>query len=181
MQQAIFQRSSIFSYWRYLLAISGMAVGCSNAYGDGGTLQLSQRYGDLQVSVFTFPSIPRVGLIDVSVLVQDAKTKRIREDIPVTVQLQCIDKTAIPLRQSAVNNVATNRLFKAAEFDVPIAGNWRAVVLLPNEKDISPITLELAVGSPLPSWLQLAPWVSWPFALAILFVIHQKLATRSSH
>src|SRR6478736_1449926 len=39
------------------------------AYADGGTLRLSQRCGDFQVSVFTSSAAPCVGPIEVSVLI----------------------------------------------------------------------------------------------------------------
>jgi hypothetical protein len=146
----------------------------SEARGDGGTLQLSQRYGELRVSVFTSPAVPRVGMIDVSVFIQDAKTKRVRHDLPVKTRLERVEGAAIPLQEHATAEMATNRLFQAALFDLPKAGRWRVTVSL-TDVNLDPLAFELDVAPPLPPWLQLAPWVGWPFAVVALFLVHQKL------
>jgi hypothetical protein len=159
---------------RLLIAI-GMVCFCAEARGDGGTLQVSQRSGDLQISVFTSPAMPRVGLLDVSVLVQDAETQTIRDDVAVQVRLEHADGQAIPLQETATAAWATNRLFKAAQFDVTTAGVWRVIVST-REMNVEPLRFDLEISPPLPPWLQLAPWIGWPFGLAILFLIHKRLA-----
>src|SRR5262245_18803978 len=69
------------------------------ALADGGILRLSQRCGAWQVSVFTSPAVPSVGPIDISTLVQDASTGRIRDNVPVTVRLQSIAPQGLTLEQ----------------------------------------------------------------------------------
>jgi hypothetical protein len=159
---------------RVLVAI-GLACFCAEARGDGGTLQISQQCGNLQVSVFTSPAVLRAGLIDVSVLVQDAKTKQIRGDLSVRIRLERVDGAAIPLQENATTDAATNRLFKAVRFDVPKAGTWHVTVSLP-ETNVEPLTFDIEVATPPPPWLQLSPWVGWPFAFVAVFLVHQKLA-----
>jgi hypothetical protein len=151
-------------------------------FADGGTLRLSQRQGDLQISVFTSPAAPRVGMVDVSVLVQDAATGRARSDVPIVVRLQSVAHPELVLQQTATTEDATNKLFHAALMDVPLPGTWLASVLLSDEIGGSerntvdaPLTFNLAIAPPLPAWLQIAPWVAWPFAVLALFAVHQRL------
>jgi len=161
---------------------------------DGGTLRLSARSGDFQVTVFTSPAVLRCGIIDISVLVQDAITGKVRTDVPVTVQLRQAEaaggnRTAEVLEQIATTATATNKLFRAAEFEVPQPGNWRCSVSLAanpcadeSMTDTSadgdiPLVFNVAVSPPPPAWLDLAPWIGWPFGVAALFFVHQRLAS----
>jgi hypothetical protein len=123
--------------------------------------------------------MPRVGVLDVSVLVQDAKTQAIRDDVAVQIRLEHSGGEAIPLQETATTASATNRLFKAAQFDVTAAGDWRVIVSMP-EKNVEPLRFDLVISPPLPPWLQLAPWIGWPFGVVILFLIHQRLAASQS-
>lgn len=159
----------------------------SSLLADGGTLRLSQLDGNLQCSVFTSPASPRVGMVDISVLVQDAATGKVRDDVPVTIHLQPIDEPAMVLQQSATSANATNKLFRAAQFDIPQSGMWRASVELnanpagtkPVDHSKPPLTFEFAVAPPLPAWLEIAPWIGWPFAVLSLFLVHQIFRLRS--
>jgi len=77
----------------------------------------------------------RCGIIDISVLVQDAITGKVRTDVPVTVQLRQAEaaggnRTAEVLEQIATTATATNKLFRAAEFESAAAWNWRCSVSL---------------------------------------------------
>jgi hypothetical protein len=166
------------SDFKLLIAICIVCF-CTEALGDGGKLQVSQRCGDLRISVFTAPPMPRVGLLDVSVLVQDAETQVIRDDITVRVRMEHTDASAIPLQETATAVSATNRLFKATQFDVAESGIWRVTVSMP-EASIAPLRFDLEISPPLPPWMQLAPWIGWPFGLVALFLIHQRLSAAKS-
>jgi hypothetical protein len=171
---------------RTALLIAGLFFQPASLLADGGTLCLSQRVGDWQVSVFTSPEVLRVGLIDISVLVQDAPSGQIQETMPVTVKLECVDQRAIPLEQIATAAAATNKLFQAALFEVPQAGLWRASITIGNPTVKSSamidrsakLAFDLSVSPPLPAWLELAPWVGWPFVIVALFLGHQSLGAR---
>ena len=163
------------------LFITAFIAHPSQLFADGGTLRLSQLDGNFQCSVFTSPASPRVGMVDVSVLVQDAATGKVRDDVLVTIHLQPIDEPAMVLQRSATAADATNKLFQAAQFDVPQSGMWRASVLLnANPADAESmghskpsLTFEFAVAPPLPAWLEIAPWIGWPFVVLSLFLAHQ--------
>jgi hypothetical protein len=161
---------------------------------DGGTLRLSARNGDFQVSVFTSPAVLRCGIIDISVLVQDAITGKVRTDLPVKVQLKQAEagngnRTAEVLEQTATTATATNKLFRAAQFEVPQPGIWRGSVSLiadplsarstteAQATNAKPLAFDLAISPPSPAWLDLAPWIGWPFGMVALFFVHQRLAS----
>ncbi|MCC7087019.1 MAG: hypothetical protein IT427_18625 [Pirellulales bacterium] len=154
------------------LAASMWFIG-AQARGDGGTLRVSRCFGDLQVSVFTAPASPRVGMFDVSVLVQDATSQAICDRVPVQIRLEHSGGEIRPMQATAAS--ATNRLFKSAPFDVMAAGIWRVTVLV-HEPRIGPLSFDVEIAPPLPPWIWLAPWIGWPFGLVALFLIHQRLA-----
>ncbi len=147
------------------------------AAADGGTLRLSQRSGEYQISVFTSPAVLRAGVVDISVLVQDSATGAVRNDVPISVELNPADQPALKLEQPATTSAATNKLFRAALFDVPRSGSWDATVST-GERQLTSLSFKFEVAPPPPAWLQLAPWVGWPLVLVALFVWHQRLASR---
>jgi len=158
------------------------------AYADGGTLRLSQRRGQWQISVFTSPAVPSVGPIDISTLVQDASTGRIRDDVPVTVRLQSIEPQGLTLEQEATAGAATNKLFRAALIDLPAAGKWRTEILLgdeshsasANDRNSPTLAFDFDVAPPPAQWLSVAAWVAWPIGVIAVFLLHQILVARSA-
>src|SRR5262249_38640230 len=90
---------------------------------DGGTLRLLERAGNYQVAVFTSPTPLRAGPVDVSVLVQDAATGECLPQAHVTVRLKAA-VTGRNLEYPATTEGTTNRLFRAACFDLPEPGWW---------------------------------------------------------
>jgi hypothetical protein len=158
------------------------------AYADGGTLRLSQRCEDCRVSVFTSPGAPCVGPMDISVLVQDAATGQIRDDMPAVVRLRSIELPGLTLQQKATAGAATNKLFHAAVIDVPEAGKWRAEILVGNEsystsdgdRNFPTLAFDFDVASLPAEWLSLAAWLIWPIAVVGIFLAHQVLAARSA-
>jgi hypothetical protein len=148
------------------------------ALADGGTLRASQRLGDYRVSVFTSPAVLRPGPADISVLLQDAATGSMLIEPEIRLRMEHLDEQAIPMDEVATAAAATNKLFRAAQFDIPQDGEWRATVLVgPEERSLS---FDLTVQPPLPAWLELAPWVGWPFGWVALFAVHRKFVARAA-
>lgn len=95
---------------------------------NGGTVRISRAdVGPYLVSVFTSPTPLRTGEIDVSVLVQDATAETVL-DVPVIVAAVPVDADGRPVRMEATRQQATNKLFKAAKFDVRGEGVWEVRV-----------------------------------------------------
>jgi len=145
---------------------------------DGGTVRFSQVQGPYRVTLLTSPVSPRAGVVDFSVLVQDAATDRPRYDVPVRLQAWPAGQP-----QHAVGGLVTgagtvNKLYRHVELDLHEAGEWTVTVRV---SDAAPIETTLAVGPPLPGWLDLLPWVVSPLVVIVLFVIHQRLSRDSHH
>lgn len=176
------------------MAFIAITLTCSRVLADGGTLRLNETAGPYRLSVFTSPSPPRAGRVDVSVLVQDASTGAIVPDAKLSVRIAPIERPEVVRSYVATHEAATNKLLLAAECELPMAGIWRFEVSLEGlaieehtatrhvasprvANDSATFTLE--VGEPLSDWWDMAPWIGWP-ALAIgLFGIHNHLAMRT--
>ena len=108
------------------LLLGGWLVVCNPTavLADGGTLRQSIHQGNLVVTVFTSPTPPRAGPIDVSILVQDATTGEPLPNSHVQVQATPRSEPDRIMRQLATTDVATNKLMSAAIFDLPDSGTW---------------------------------------------------------
>ena len=85
---------------------------------------------------------------------------------------------AIASRPSATAAAATNKLFRAIQLELPESGLWHLEVTVGSPERIERVEVELEVGPPLPSWINLSLWIGWPAAAIALFLIHQHLARR---
>ncbi|HEX3997385.1 MAG TPA: hypothetical protein VHX65_02430, partial [Pirellulales bacterium] len=131
--------------------------GPSAAFADGGTVRFSERHGNYVITAFTSPTPLRAGPVDISVLVQDAASGEPASDVAVVVRLNAIDQPQAVLTQSATAASATNKLFRAALFELPWAGRWRAEISISGPAGPAETGCELEVGDPLPAWLTLWP------------------------
>jgi hypothetical protein len=160
------------------IAVLAVLIMAPAVRGDGGTLRLSRRAGDWQVSVFTSPSPLRAGPVDVSVLVQQSATGRTLLDVPVLVRVWPVGQPERAQEMRATSEAATNKLFQAAALELPDAGRYHVTVSV-GESDAL-LEFEMEAEPPPPAWLDLAAWIGWPFALVLLFVVHQMLMRRQS-
>jgi hypothetical protein len=153
---------------------------CAFACADGGQVRVMERRNNYQLTVFTSPNPLRAGPVDVSVLVQDAKTGLAISDVIVAVELKSSDKSLPPIRAAATIDAATNKLLRAALFDLPAPGRWDVRVEYTTAHDQAPIDVSFAMecGPPLPRWLSVWPWFTWPIVAVLLFAIHRVLVAR---
>jgi hypothetical protein len=142
---------------------------------DGGTLRLWERAGGYQIAVFTAPTPLRAGPVDVSVLVQDGTSGEPIPEVRVTIHLRQDDES---LAYPATGEAATNKLFRAAQLDLPRPGRWAARIAVEGPCGSAEVGCELEAGDPLPPGLQLAPWIGWPALVVVLFGVHQVLVRR---
>jgi hypothetical protein len=97
-------------------------------WANGGTVRISRsEIGPYLVSVFTSPTPLRTGELDVSVLVQDAARESVL-DVPVMVEAVPLGVETDRIIHEATRQQATNKLFKAAKFDIPAEGRWEVRV-----------------------------------------------------
>jgi hypothetical protein len=140
-------------------------------HADGGTLRLSEKHGPYRVAVFTSPQPLRAGLIDVSVLVQDAWNGEPLRDVAVRLVLIGPDSSERSLTVSRA--AATNQLFQAVQFELPSAGTWRVRVILDGPRGSAETAFSMEAAEALPRWTELAWWIALPGIVVMLFVLHQ--------
>jgi hypothetical protein len=153
----------------------------SLARGDGGTLRLSEQNGKYRITVFTSPAPLRAGPVDVSVLVQDPATGELASASQVTIEAVQSDSGAIAFHGAATTAAATNKLYQAANLDLPEPGWYAVTVSVDGPLGSARVCFDVEAVNPVPSWVTLAPWVGWPFAAIALFAIHQLLRSGNTY
>ena len=150
------------------------------AHGDGGIVRLSRREGAFQITVFTAPTPVRAGPVDISVLVQDVITGTPIPEARVSIQLTPRDQSARSMHLAATSDAATNKLLKAAVFELPDPGRWNVQVVIYGNEKAAEVYFELEASGRTPRWPVMLPWIAWPAPMILLFSIHQVLVWRKS-
>ncbi len=158
----------MFSQLTSAVLLLFLAAGLARA--DGGTVRLSQTVGAWTITVFTSPTPPRAGLIDVSVMVQDV-TGQTHTNLPVRVSGVHGDRRVF---QIATVDAATNKLLLAALIDFQEAGDWQMRVEV---QDVA-VSFPLVLAEPRPAWWPLLPWIGWPLLAVVLYLVHRRLVQR---
>jgi hypothetical protein len=149
----------------------------SFARADGGAVRMREQAGAYQVTVFTAPTPFRAGPVDISVLVLDAATGEYIPQARVTVRLKARG-TGNLLEYPASTAAATNKLFRAAVFELPEPGWWDVELVVDGPYGPVLLHLEVEADQPLPRWLELWPWFTWPALAVAFFGLHQVLVRR---
>lgn len=139
------------------------------ARADGGVVRSSEKRGPWTITVFTNPTPPRVGPVDVSVLVQETSTGRPVLDVPVTVS-----RPGGP--RITAGEHGSNKLLHGATLDLPRAGTWNIAVVVGDQV----VGFAMEVAEPLPAWWTMGPWIAWPAVVIGVFVVHRVLVGRRS-
>jgi transposase len=155
-----------------------LATACPPLCADGGSLRLSAVQGGYRISVFTAPTPFRQGAVDVSVLVQDRDTG---QPMPLARVSVCMTKPGHrTLSYPATHDAATNKLFRAAQFELPASGRWELEVQVEGLHGMATIGGEVEAAAPLPRWRELWMWIGWPAVAIALFGIHRVLVHRKA-
>jgi hypothetical protein len=139
---------------------------------------LVERRGNYQVSAFASPDPLRAGPVDISVLLQDAATGAPIADANIDVSMSPRDERGPTLRASATSAAATNKLLRAALIDMPTAGTWDAELSIVADRGPATVHFAIEVGPPLPRWLTVWPWFTWPVGAVFIFAVHRRLVWR---
>ena len=147
---------------------------------DGGAVRLSEQKGNYRITVFTAPTPLRAGPVDVSVFVQDAATEEPVSEVRVAVKAVRRGSLGAPIRHAATTEAATNKLYRAAIFNLPEPGWYALEISIGGALGEARVCFEVEAAGPLPSWLVMWPWVGWPVVAVLLFGVHQLLVRRRS-
>ena len=176
------RRANVECRWVGLgIGLFFLAVFCfhvSIAIADGGKLQLSQRQGNYQIAVFSAPTPLRVGTVDVSVLLLAADSGSLVDDAVVKITATLLDRPAVVVAQPATFEAATNKLFRAATIDLPIAGDWRIEATISGPLGDMRTAFDTEVAEQLPRALALWPWLAWPIIPIALYGLRELTSRR---
>jgi hypothetical protein len=179
MKDELTMRRSTPAIIRLFLYSSFILQPSSFARADGGAIRLREHNGGYQITVFTSATPFRAGPVDLSVLIQDAATEEYVPDARVTVRLTARGTGAF-LEYPATTEAATNKLLRAAEFQLPEPGLWDVAVAVEGPHGPALVRFEVQADEPPPRWQQLWPWFGWPAVAVALFGIHLALARRKA-
>jgi hypothetical protein len=176
------EESSAMSQPKRSFLSLGMIVGLlllssSSAWADGGTIRFRGKVNNHEVTVFTAPVPFRSGPVDVSVLVQDARTGVHVSEARVQVELRS-QVSGTVLKSPATPEAATNKLFHAAVFQLPEPGWWDVEVTIDGPQGSDQVGFAVRAEEPLTRWLELWPWFGWPALVVALFGLHKLLVQR---
>lgn len=163
--------SRVLFLWLLLVAVPA-------AHADGGAVLAREQGGGLSVTVFAAPVPLRVGPIDLSVLVQEARDDTTILDARVLVSLFEEGSGVARWVGPADHEQATNRLLYAAPISIASAGSWRALVEV--QKQGAQLSMEVALDvlPALPAARRFWPWLAIPLLVALVFLLHQWLQQR---
>lgn len=142
-------------------------------------MRLTERKGDYRITVFTSPTPLRVGLVDISVFVQDASTGDPIPEARITLHATYRDRPAETISHAATAEAATNKLFQSAEFELPEPGRWDVAVGVERLSEQMEVRFAMEVDEPLPRVGEMASWIAWPALVILPFGVHQWLVWRN--
>jgi hypothetical protein len=169
-------RLSAFGFRILIFGLLFLGIWCPPACADSGSVLLSEKKGGYRITVFSAPSPFRAGPVDISVLVQDAVTGQPLTQTQVTVRMSRIGQPT--LEYAATQEVATNKLLHAAQFELPEPGRWELEVRVEGSEGSAVVACEVEAAERLPRWQSLWPWIGWPILAIALFCIHEKFVRR---
>ena len=150
-----------------------LAIASPPLWADGGSLRFSEVRGGYRISVFTSPTPFRQGPVEVSILVQDRATGDVMPSARVTVRMTKPGQAS--LAYPATMDAATNKLFRAAQFELPAPGRWQWELDIDGVHGQAVARGVIDAAAALPRWQALWFWIGWPAVVIVLFWIHQVL------
>ena len=143
-------------------------------FADGGTILLHQETRPFVITVFASPTPPRVGAMDMSVLVQSSETLDPVLDAGVRIALTTGDSH---LEVPATHNQAQNKLLYAVSVPLNAPGQWHYSLSITRAGESTPITAsgDITVASEQPKLLSYWTWLTLPFLSLMVLSLHQWL------
>ena len=140
---------------------------------DGGALIMRVQDHGLTISAFASPVPLRVGLTDISILIQNAADQNPILDGEITLHLVDPRKSEITIR--ATHAQATNKLLYAANVNLPIGGNWKLRVNYQKGREHATAATAFAVLPAAPALVTYWPYFALVPAGLGLFALNQWL------
>jgi hypothetical protein len=164
--------------FRWLVLICCFLSLCSRLRADGGIVRAHEQAGSYRVTVFASPTPLRVGLVDFTVLVQDAATGECVPQARATLRLTA-RKTGAFLEHPATADAATNKLYLTAVLELPEPGWWEVDIAIEGAQGPARVRFGVQADEVLPRWQELWPWFAWPALIVLIFSVHRALVRRT--
>jgi len=153
-----------------------LCVGIGLLVADGGIVQFQRQAGPFFVTVFSAPVPLRVGVADLSVMVQTFDDRR--DVLGCDVMLHLSKPGEREIRVAATRAQATNKLLYAAHPVLQQAGKWNVSVEIKARGDTVRVNGDLVVLPELPPLIAYWPYFAvLPVAVAF-FALNQWLKAR---
>ena len=162
-----------------LFAMLFVGLSAGKVAADGGTVRLSEPCGSFRVTIFTSPTPLRAGPVDISLLVQDAESDRLAEEVRVWLEISPLDYPDWKLRLPAERAHGTNKLYHSAQFNLPAPGWWRIKAVIEGVHETVQTEFQVEAAEPLPRWAEMWPWIALPLAPIALFILHSRIVKKS--
>jgi hypothetical protein len=107
--------------------------------------------------------------VDISVLVQEPATGALIRDAVVHVEVIALGPNGPTITSPATHEAATNKLYRAAHFDLPESGRWEVRVQIDGVHGPEETSFQIEAAEPVPRWLDLWFWIALPVAPIVLF------------
>jgi hypothetical protein len=157
-----------------LLSAFGVAIGLLVA--DGGIVQFRTQAGPFFVTVFSAPVPLRVGVADLSVMVQRVNERS--EELDCNVMLHLSKPGERDIRVAATRAQATNKMLYAAHPVLRRAGKWNLSLEIKARGDAAWVNGAIAVLPQLPPLIAYWPYFAVLPAAVALFALNQWLKRR---
>lgn len=155
-----------------------LMASCARLLADGGMILVHQQSPPFVITIFASPTPPRVGEIDLSVLLQSSETLDPVLDAEVQIELA---KHGAPIQVRATHDQAQNKLLYAASVPLEDPGMWRYTVSIQAAHITSkPVAISgnLAVAPEQPKLASYGGYLALPFVCLAIFALHQGLRCR---
>lgn len=168
-------RSIVFARFRAVLPSICIFAGLASVLlGDGGSIMFRESEGPFIITLFA-ASVPlRVGLSDLSVMVEDGSTHVPLLDADVALILRSPEGSENVLKANRAQ--ATNKLLYSVAPNFPVPGTWNITVRVRQQARNGEAGGNVSVLA-----ANAALWNYWPYfaivpLLVTLFVLHHRLA-----
>lgn len=154
----------------------GLCVAIGLLVADGGIVQFRTQAGPFLVTVFSAPVPLRVGVADLSVMVQRLNDRS--EELDCNVMLHLSKPGERDIRVAATRAQATNKILYAAHPVLQKAGNWNLTLEIKARGDAARVNGAITVLPQLPPLIAYWPYFAVLPAAVALFALNQWLKRR---
>ena len=152
----------------------------STVSADSGVVRASVIDGPWRITAFSEPTPLRVGLADLTVLVQNTDDDEPVLGATVSLMLQHENPEIPSILTEATHETATNQMLYSSLIDLPASGEWSIEAAVMHGEQVGRLAFVAQVAEPLPMIYELWFWFLLPVLAILLIIINQWLQRRTA-